>query len=256
MFNIEEFDIKCNTEFIGRNFIYLEEVDSTNSFLLNGADYNEHGTIVLAEYQSAGKGRLDRNWVSTKEENLLFSILLNENIDAENVNLLVLGSSLAVAQSIENLFQLPVEIKWPNDVLIEKKKVAGILLESSSKGNKIEKVVIGFGVNVNQTTFEGQYNIHPTSIRLEAGHPVSRERVLSEILNNFEEVLINIYEDPLKVLNDWKSKCKMLGERIAIIDGENKKTGIFEDVDDKGFLLLRTPSGLEKILFGDVSIRT
>jgi BirA family biotin operon repressor/biotin-[acetyl-CoA-carboxylase] ligase len=168
----------------------------------------------------------------------------------------VLGSSLAVAQSIENLFQLPVEIKWPNDVLIEKKKVAGILLKSSSKGNKIEKVVIGFGVNVNKTTFEGQYNIHPTSIRLEAGHPVSRERVLSEILNNFEEVLINIYEDPLKVLNDWKSKCKMLGERIAIIDGENKKTGIFEDVDDKGFLLLRTPSGLEKILFGDVSIRT
>ncbi|NOX16699.1 MAG: biotin--[acetyl-CoA-carboxylase] ligase [Chlorobi bacterium] len=256
MFNIEEFDIKCNTEIIGRNFIYLDEIDSTNSFLLNKSEYNEHGTIVLTEYQSAGKGRLDREWVSTKEENLLFSILINEDIDAENVNLIVLGSSLAVAQSIENLFQLPVEIKWPNDILIAGKKVSGILLESSSKGNVIEKVVIGFGINVNQTSFEGQYGIRPTSIRLEAGHPVSRERLLSEILNNFEEVLTQIFSDSSKVLNDWKSRCKMLGERIKISDGENTKTGIFEDVDEMGFLLLRTQSGLEKILFGDVSLRT
>ncbi len=255
MFNIEEFDIKCNTEFIGRNFIYLDEVDSTNSFLLSNKDYTKNGTVALADYQSAGKGRKERTWVSNKDENLLFSILLTEEIDAENVNLLILGSSLAVAQSIENLFQLPVEIKWPNDLLINRKKVAGILLESSSKGNTIEKVVVGFGVNVNQTSFEGEYIIRPTSIRNEFGHPVEKERLLSEILNNFEEILIRIPSDPLSVLNDWKGKCKMIGERIKIYDGEKTITGIFDDVDDKGFLMLRTKSGIEKIMFGDVSLR-
>ena len=188
MFNIEEFDIKLDTDYLGRNFVYVEEVDSTNKFLLQTKEYQENGTVLLAENQTDGRGRLNRTWLSNKEQNLTFSILLNEGINPSLINIINLASSLAVAQSIENLYQLHVELKWPNDVLINKKKTAGILLESSSKGNKIERVVIGIGLNVNQPNFTGKYNIPPTSIRLEFKKVVSRERLLSELLNNLEEL--------------------------------------------------------------------
>src|SRR5690554_5534616 len=104
-FNIEEFDIKLATDEIGRNFVFLGEVDSTNSLLLNSKEFNKHGTVVFAEKQTKGRGRKDRSWDSQPEQNLTFSVLLNA-FDQKNVNIINLGASLAVAHSIENLYQL------------------------------------------------------------------------------------------------------------------------------------------------------
>ncbi|MFA3781728.1 biotin--[acetyl-CoA-carboxylase] ligase [Melioribacteraceae bacterium 4301-Me] len=254
-FNIEEFDIKLDTEFIGRNFIYCDEVDSTNKLLLESNEFNQNGTVVLAEYQSSGKGRRERTWVSNNGQNLTFSILLKDFTHGKKINLFNLAASLAVSHSIENLYQLKVELKWPNDVLINRKKVAGILLESTSKGNKIEKLVIGIGVNVNQTNFPGKFDIPPTSIRKEFKEIVSRERLLSEILNNYEALIANIKYEPEKILNDWKMKCNMIGEKVKITDGKESKYGIFEDIDQNGFLILKTGDKIETIHFGDVSLR-
>ncbi len=254
MFNIEDFDIKLDTNYLGRNFVYVEETESTNKFLMETNEYVKNGTVLLAENQTEGRGRLDRIWVSNKEQNLTFSILINENINPQKINLMNLASSLSVAQSIENLYQLNVELKWPNDVLINKKKTAGILLESSSKGNKIEKLVIGIGINVNQPSFTGKFNILPTSIRLEAKRNVAREKLLSEFLNIFEENLRQVKHAPEKVLNDWKNRCKLIGEKVKISSAEEIKFGIFEDVDENGFLILKTQKGSEKIHFGDVSL--
>ena len=106
MFNIEEFDIKLDTDYLGRNFVYVEEVDSTNKFLLQTKEYQENGTVLLAENQTDGRGRLNRTWLSNKEQNLTFSILSNEGINPSLINIINLASSLAVAQSIENLYQL------------------------------------------------------------------------------------------------------------------------------------------------------
>ncbi len=255
MFNIEKFDIKLDTEVIGRNFIYCEEIDSTNTFLIDSKEFDKHGTVLLAENQTAGRGRLDRNWESVAEQNLTFSILLNEDITPELLNIINLGTSLAVAQSIENLFQLPCELKWPNDVLVNKRKIAGILLDSSSKGSEIKKVVIGIGINVNQPNFTGKFLIPPTSIKKEFRNAVERERVLSEFLNNFEEIFETCKNDPEKIILDWKSKCKMLGEKIKIQNNEEVKFGIFEDIDEKGFLILKSGDKKETIHFGDVSLR-
>lgn len=256
MFNLESFDIKLDTEFIGRNFIYSDEVDSTNSILLDkNGNYKQHGTVFLAEKQLRGKGRKDRIWYSTKDLNLTFSILLTNNkYYQKNLNFVNFASSLAVAISIENLYQRRIELKWPNDVLINRKKTAGILLESQSQGNVIEKLVIGFGVNVNQTVFQGTFKISPTSLKLELNETLDRERLLAEILNNFEQFLETAPKDPGWILKEWKLRCNMIGEKISITDDDNAKYGIFNDIDDDGFLLLRNGDKIEKIYFGDVSV--
>ncbi|MCL5031388.1 MAG: biotin--[acetyl-CoA-carboxylase] ligase [Bacteroidetes bacterium] len=256
MFNLEIFDLKLNTEIIGRNFVYTEEIDSTNSFLLNKSNkFNTDGTVLLAEKQNKGHGRKDRVWYSNKEQNLTFSILItNKKFLKDKFNLLNFAASLSVALAIENLYQLKTELKWPNDVLVNGKKIAGILLESISQGSKIEKLVIGIGLNVNQVMFQGNFNIPPTSIKFELNEPVDRERLLAELLNTFEELLEKVEHSPSDIMKDWKSRCWLIGEKISIIENEKVKYGIFDDLDDDGFLLLKNKGKIEKIHFGDVSL--
>ena len=254
MFNIEEFDIKLDTDFIGRNFIYCQEINSTNDYLFANKSPSINGTVILAENQSHGKGRRNREWLSLEGMNLTFSLLLKSAIDATRIHLLNFGAALSVAQSIENLYQLNVELKWPNDVLVDGRKLAGILVESSSHGSKIERVVIGFGINVNQTNFTGRFLYPPTSIKREFKQQASRERLLSEVLNNFELILGSIKSEPDKILASWKERCKLLGEKIKIEDDGKIKYGIFDDIDSDGFLLLKTEKGVERITVGDVSI--
>ena len=255
MFNIEKFDIKLNTSEIGRNFIYCEEINSTNGYLLSNSEFSKHGVTILAEYQTDGKGRRSRKWVSSKDQNLTFSILLKKNITLENISILILGASLSVAQALENLYQFKVNLKWPNDVLIKNKKISGILVESSSKGKKIEKVVVGIGINVNQSSFTGKYSLQPTSVRREFKKEVSREKLLSEILNCFETVYKNCISNKAKVLNDWRVRCKLIGEKIKIEENGKSIHGVFEDIDENGYLLLRSQKELKVIHFGDLSLR-
>ena len=256
MFNIESFDIKLNTDYIGRDFVYAEELSSTNTFLMNKENgYNTNGTVVLAEKQTKGRGRKDRLWYSAPESNLTFSVLLTKDkLLFKNTNMINFAASLAVAVSIENLFQIKTELKWPNDVLLDHKKTSGILIESSSQGNKIERLVVGIGINVNQNSFQGTFNYPPTSIKNELGRNAERERLLAEVLNNFELLLEKVKLDKKEIIEDWKSKCNMIGERISIIENEIEKFGVFYDLDEDGFLLLKTKDGIEKIHFGDVSL--
>lgn len=256
LFGFEAFDIKLNTEYIGRNFLYSEEIDSTNSALLKKSlNVNTNGSVFFAEEQTAGRGRKDRVWESNKEQNLTFSVLITDKaLLKKGINFINFGAALAVSNAIETIYQLKTELKWPNDVLINSKKVSGILLESVSSNQNINKLVVGFGVNVNQSAFPGQYNIQPTSVRYEFGNEVSRECFLAEILNQFEEILNKIKANPSSILRDWKNRCRMIGEKISIIDDEIIKYGIFDDIDENGYLLLRTKKGIEKIHFGDVSL--
>lgn len=252
-FQIEEFDIKLDTEEIGRQFVYIQQVDSSNSYLLNNKELKINGTVVLAEEQTKGRGRMNRDWQSQSRQNLTFSILLRK-VDGKKVNIINLGASLVVAQAIENLFQLNTSLKWPNDVLINNKKAAGILIESTSKANELDRVVVGIGINVNQINFPGKYKIEPTSVRKEFKHKVSREKLLSEVLNLYEELLYKIDESHEEVLEDWKERCSMIGEKIKVEGSKETKFGIFDDIDSEGFLILKTVDKSERIHFGDVSL--
>lgn len=257
MLNIEDFDIKLCTDVIGRNFIYTEEIESTNRVLLENEEFSKDGTVLMAEYQTAGKGRKSRVWYSSSGQNLTFSTLLKKNFLENELNIINLGAALSVAISLENLYQLDTNLKWPNDVLINEKKIAGILIETTVSGNKIDKAVIGIGINVNQHSFTNanEYHLPPTSVKNEFGKEVSRERILSEVLNNFEEILHRIETEPQKVLADWKSRSRFLGENIKIVEDGVTKFGKFADLDENGFLILQQGEETETIHFGDVSSR-
>jgi BirA family transcriptional regulator, biotin operon repressor / biotin---[acetyl-CoA-carboxylase] ligase len=256
MFNLDKFDIKLETDFIGRNFIYSDEIGSTNSELLAGKQqYKKTGTVYLAEKQLEGKGRKNRVWNSAKGLNLTFSILLTkETISQINMSHINLAASLAVSTAIENLCQLKTELKWPNDVLIEKKKVAGILIETSIKGKSVDRAVVGIGINLNQIAFQGEFNLEPTSLKLELRMEIDRENILAEILNIFEEMLIELEQNPANVIDDWRNKCQMIGDKITITENDKIIRGIFHDIDDEGYLLLKVNNDIEKIHFGDVSL--
>ena len=254
-FNFNQFDIKLETETIGRNFLYFNEIDSTNAVLKDKSSKHVQGTVVFAERQIAGKGRFSNTWESEKGQNLTFSILLNVDKHLKDkLNLLNLGTAQVLASTIESLFQLQVEVKWPNDILIKRKKVAGILLETVSLGSDIKKAVIGIGLNVNQTLFKGEYNYPPTSLRLQLNQSVEREKILAEFLNNFEELLWKIKNKPNTVLQGWREKCEMIGERICLDQNGKLKYGVFDDIDENGHLLLRTENGIEVINYGDVKM--
>lgn len=255
MFDLEKFDSKLNTDFVGRNFIYFDEIDSTNTYLLKEEEVNISGSVALAEFQTKGRGRMSRVWTSDTAKNLTFSILLLKDSNLlKYLNFLNFSTALSVAVSIENLFQIKPELKWPNDVLLSGKKTCGILIETTTKQNSIDRVVIGIGINVNQSHFKGDYNYPPTSIRLEFGKEVERERLLAEVLNNFELHIKKLKTNKNKIINDWKSKCKMIGEKITVKQENIIKYGIFDDIDSDGFLILKTKDGIEKITAGDVSI--
>jgi len=254
-FNFNQFDIKLETEFIGRNFLYFNEVDSTNSVLKEKSSAYQNGTVAFAEKQLAGRGRFDSKWESAKGQNLTFSIVLNMDKHLKDkLNILNLGTAQVLGSTIESLFQLQVEMKWPNDVLVKQKKIAGILIESISLGSKIKKVIIGIGLNVNQSLFPGEYNYQPTSVRLELNQEVEREKILAEFLNNFEEFLRKLKVKPDAILQSWREKCHMIGEKICINQNGALKYGVFDDVDADGQLLFRTEDGIEIINHGNVSV--
>lgn len=256
-FLFNDFSLRLDTEWVGRNLLYFEQLESSNTYLKAEAEKENlpTGTVVLTEYQTNGRGRLDRVWLSNPAENLTFSLLLRPNaITPKNLNLLSLGAAVVVAETVENFLLMKCDLKWPNDVLLNKKKVCGILAESTFTGNKFQYLVLGIGLNVNQNEFAGKHAIPPTSLKLEAGQLLERERLMSALLNGLERMIHQLDEDPKLIVKKWKNNCSKLGEILTIVNGPASFTGRFEDVDDDGSLVLLEDGKIRKYAFGEVRI--
>ncbi len=246
------------TAFIGTTMIVLDTVASTNDYAkgLSNED-GPHGTVVIAEEQTAGRGRFGRRWQSSASMNLLFSVLLRpESIHAERIPLVPFAAALAVADAIETVTACDVECKWPNDLLISKKKVAGMLLESSMKGSAIEKLVLGIGVNVNQTVFSADIFPSPTSLLIETGSVIDRSFLLQRVLEALEIRYMQLMSaSPASVLSLWKSRTTMFGTTVTVRQLDGVLSGSAEDIAEDGALLLRTDNGvLHAVRAGDVSL--
>jgi BirA family transcriptional regulator, biotin operon repressor / biotin---[acetyl-CoA-carboxylase] ligase len=243
------------TSFTGRRFIYLTNTSSTMDVARAEAESGaEEGTVVLAEEQTAGRGRFGRQWLSPAGKNLYLTLLLRPTVD--KLRRLSIITPLAVALAIEETTGLVPRIKWPNDVLLSGRKVAGILIETEFSGSEPRYALLGPGINVN-------FDIDPsseiasiaTSIKQELGAEASRESLLASFLNHIEALYTA--PDPRAVHEAWKSRLETLGRDVTLTFRDETFTGHADDVDDVGNLILRLPDGSTRPFeAGEVSLRT
>jgi len=219
----------------------------------------KEGTVIIAEEQTEGRGRLGKNWTSPKGKGIWLSIILRPNINPTDASKLTQIGAAAVWKGIN---QLGIEalIKWPNDIVVNGKKVSGILTEMSGELNKINYLVIGIGVNVNLESRDFPEDIREiaTSLKAEKGTEISRENLLAEILNNFEEFYEELIERNTisKAIKICRDKSVLLGRNVKIIskgmEVERKAVGI----TDEGELLIEDANGkIEKVISGEISVR-
>lgn len=246
---------ELRTKLIGKNVLYYPVASSTLDIAKQAAKEGvTEGTIVIADHQTAGRGRFGRNWWAPSDSSILLSIVLRPRL--EQLRHLNMAATLAVALSIEKVTGLKPVIKWPNDVLIGGKKVSGILIESEVEEEKVNFVVIGIGLNVNlDPSSNPEIAETATSLRAALGKEVSRLEMLCSLLGEFEELYDALREgEPIDQL--WRCYLGTLGKQVAVRCGEQVWQGYAESVDDEGNLLLRCPDGsLLTIVAGEVTLQ-
>lgn len=258
--NIEEIAARLNTCVIGKCLVCLDETVSTNAHAFRLAEKGAaEGTVVIADAQSGGKGRLGRIWLSPPGVNLYCSVVLRPSVKPYEAPQLTFLSAVAVARAIEQVARLRPEIKWPNDVLIGGKKVAGLLNEMSAETDGINFVILGLGVNLNMSEkqFPPDLRTPATSLLIEAGHPVQRVRFVAQMLKELDMLYAEFLAHGfICVREEWQQRCNAHGREVVVSNGcAETVRGMFSGIDVDGALLLRQADGsVERILSGDVKV--
>ena len=243
-----------STRFIGQNLLYFPITGSTNDIARQEAVKKcPEGTAVIADIQNTGRGRFKRTWV-TPEGNIAVSIVLYPH--RKNLHYLTMLAALAVYRSIEKTTGLNCQLKWPNDVLINGKKVCGILLESQATAESVEYAIAGIGINVNMklADYPG-IALFATSLADETGAEVSRTLLLQNLFIEMENLYVQMQAGE-SILPEWRDKLITLGKAVNVRCNDEVFQGIAESVADDGCLLLRCEDGkLQKFNAGDVTLR-
>ncbi|MEW8972975.1 MAG: biotin--[acetyl-CoA-carboxylase] ligase [Tissierellaceae bacterium] len=241
-----------------RIFTY-DTLESTNDKAKEIAAYSEEGTVILAREQTKGKGRLGRVWSSTKDKDILMSIILKPEIQIKDIPQITLVGATAMNMALRDI-GIDSQIKWPNDIVIENKKVSGILTEMSSNSRDINYVIMGIGINVNQdiqdVPEELQYK--STSLKIVKNSVIDRRELLNNILERFRTLYMSFRSngDMEKVINIYRENSIVIGKEILVIKGKDKiRKGVAIDINHRGELLVEFSEGLEEICSGEVSIR-
>jgi BirA family transcriptional regulator, biotin operon repressor / biotin---[acetyl-CoA-carboxylase] ligase len=255
-----EIDPLLRTEWMGRKVHYFNSVDSTNStayqLALDGA---KEGETVIGEFQEKGRGRLGRQWVSPPFLNLYLSVVLRPKIPPHQASLITFMAAVAVAETIERHSGLTPSIKWPNDLLLRGKKVAGLLNEIHSETDRIHFVILGMGVNLNMDAkeFPKEIRTQATSVKAEQGRPVSRKAFAALLLEELERWYdIFLKEGGAPVLKAWRDRAQIQGKEVRVTSFDEVQVGRAVDVDSDGALILETRGGERKrIVAGDVEYK-
>ncbi|AAM25144.1 MAG: Biotin-(Acetyl-CoA carboxylase) ligase [Caldanaerobacter subterraneus] len=253
----EEIAPYLNTKFIGRNYIHKESLSSTNDMAKELAYKVPDGTVIVAEEQTKGRGRMGRSWFSEKSSCILTSVILKPQIRPEKTVALTQVAALTVVKAIEEVCSVKTKIKWPNDIILNSKKVCGILTEMSSEIDVVNYIVIGIGINVNCTEFPDDLKEKATSLQLELEKPVDRKKLLASLLNNLE-IYYKEYEEkgfeslrPLILENSIT-----IGKEVRVIYTDREIRGQAIAIDKEGKLVIKTEKGEEiALLSGEVSVR-
>jgi BirA family biotin operon repressor/biotin-[acetyl-CoA-carboxylase] ligase len=252
---------QLETDRFGRPLRGVETVGSTNTAAAEWArDGAPEGSVVVTEYQSAGRGRHGRAWTARKGQNLMFSVVLRPALAADRLGLVTVAAGVAVAEAID-AFVSPrrAALKWPNDVLLEGRKTCGMLLESSLSGAEAEAVVLGVGLNVNQTAFPDALADTATSLRLTAGRAVPRAPLFARLLRRLEARYDAVQAEGVgAVRTAFHERLTSLGERVTVrvADAEAPVSGVVRGITEAGALRLDTPDGPRVVHAGDATSRT
>jgi len=236
--------------------IYLQSVDSTNIYLKKCE--KEDRIVVWTYNQTAGRGRENRKWIDFKDKNLALSVLF-EPTEPFNINWYIAATSLSLIDTLDYYGIRERWIKWPNDVYINGKKLAGILAESVWNGNRIDRLIIGIGINVNTEKEEiALIDKKATSVAIEKGSKIDikewTERFIQNLSYRFEILLEQNRIDKIK--EDWLKESKIIGKKVEWIDiNKNVREGIVEDIDNDGFLVLKIGNDIIKVMSGDIALK-
>ena len=249
------------TKVIGRDIRVFQETTSTNDIIEKLArDKVKEGVVVFAESQTKGRGRLGRKWISPPRKGLWFSVLLRPDMRPQETTQLTVAAATAIRRAIVTAAGLKAKIKWPNDILLNGRKVAGILTELSAELDRVKHVILGIGVDVNlgATEFPPELRKLATSLKIETGRTISRPELAVEILRELDRDYACVCAGKFEaVAHEWEEHCETLGHSVTIQLGERRIRGRAESLDEDGALRLRTEHGqLERITGGDVTIAT
>jgi len=247
------------TKMVGQRVYYFEEIDSTQNFAQKIAlDKKENGTIIVAEKQTAGRGRLDRKWTSPKG-GIWFSLIVHPKFDVSTSTLVPIAGAVALAKSIKTTLGIDVLVKWPNDITLEGKKVAGMLVDASFQANNIDYLILGIGINfdIDPKKIEKKLSKSPNfygvnSLRKKNDNTPPKV-LLREFLVQFEKTLSQLNKgDKVVIVKEWTKKAGKIGKRITINTSNGKISGVDQGIDNDGALKLKTSKGVKKIFVGDV----
>jgi BirA family biotin operon repressor/biotin-[acetyl-CoA-carboxylase] ligase len=246
-----------STRVIGRDIQVFEQTTSTNDVVEKLArDGVKEGAVVFAESQTKGRGRLGRVWMSPVRQGLWFSILLRPNLHPQEATRLTILSATALRRACQTITGLAADIKWPNDLLFNGKKSAGILTELSAEPDRVRHVILGIGVDVNQdaTAFSPELRQTATSLKIEAGRKISRAELAVEILRELDADYARLGAGKFSgVADEWEAACVTIGKNVTVHMGQRHFRGHAESLDETGALLIRTEHGhLERVIGGDV----
>ncbi|MFH1349381.1 MAG: biotin--[acetyl-CoA-carboxylase] ligase [Pseudomonadota bacterium] len=257
MLNPEEIREGLDTKVFGkRDIFYFKEIDSTNTTAIEVATQGApEGTLVVSETQTKGRGRKGRDWFSPLQEGIYMSLILRPNISPIESSRITLLAAVTLAETLLSLTSLEITIKWPNDILVNRRKIAGILIEIRTEMDAINYMVVGLGVNVNTARFPEDLREKATSIFLETGRPFPRVRLLREFLRWFEKY----YEELRRIgfesiIKKWKELSDIIGREIRVEAMDRSYMGTAQDIDNDGVLILMDNQGrFHRIFSGDVT---
>lgn len=248
-----------SSQIIGLNTHYVRATSSTNDLAKEIAKQGApDGTVVLAEEQTAGRGRLGRSWQCPARTGLCFSVVLQPKVSPMEVTQLTMMSAVAVAKVLEGALGVPARVKWPNDIYINGLKVCGILAEMLAESDRVKFIVLGIGINVNQSKDDlGQLEDLATSLRLQKGSIISRVEILKKILEEMDYLYIKWRTEgfaPLK--NMWEELALWLGCQVTVSGLHRLWEGEMDGIDEYGALIIKLSDGTRQTFYsGDVSLR-
>lgn len=247
------------TKVIGRDIHVFQETTSTNDVVERFARDNlKEGVVVFAESQTKGRGRLGRKWMSPARKGLWFSVLLRPDLQPQETTQITVASATALRRAIQSHTGLKAEVKWPNDILVNGKKTAGILTELRAELDHVKYVILGIGVdvNLNPSDFATEFRKSTTSLKIELGKPVFRSELAVVILRELDRDYARIASGRFAAIADeWEEHCTTIGQEVVIRTGDRQVRGRAESLGEDGALSLRTDHGhLERIVGGDLTL--